>query len=306
MKYVVLIGAANIDIQGFPYDTLLEKDSNPGSIKVCPGGVSRNIAENLSRMDIPVELITAIGGDANGQYIVQSCRECGIGLDHTLIAQEAHSSTYLAIMDVKGDMALALSDMRISDRITVEYIKKHDTLLKEAALIEVDPCLSEEVIQYILAHYSYIPLYIDPVSIGKSKKIKNHLEGIHTLKLNRKEAGLLCDFEIESEKDLIKASAYLMDRGVGRVFITLGSNGVYYTDGVQSGSVVPSPAAVSSATGAGDAFMAGVIFGTLKEYPLRKIAVFATGASVLALMSENTVNSTLSIQKIKKIVKEIQ
>ena len=43
--YVVLIGAANIDIQGFPFSKLIQRDSNPGFINICPGGVSRNIAE---------------------------------------------------------------------------------------------------------------------------------------------------------------------------------------------------------------------------------------------------------------------
>ncbi len=304
--YVVLIGAANIDIQGFPFSKLIQRDSNPGVIRVCPGGVSRNIAENLSRMGVSVELVTAIGGGVNGRYLTDSCRECGIGIEHSLVFPEEESSTYLAIMNVDGDMELALSDMRISDRITVEYIKSIDTLLRGAALIEIDPCLSGEVIQYILMHYSSIPLYIDPVSIGKSKKIKDRLGGIHTLKLNEREAGFLCGYDVNSKETLLRAAEDLLDKGVFRVFITRGAGGVYYSDGTRSGTVLPPDAEVSSATGAGDAFMAGVIFSALHGYSLKESAVFATGASVYALMSEDTVNRTISVRKIENIVKEIQ
>ncbi len=306
MQYVVLIGAANIDILGFPYGKLLQRDSNPGIIRICPGGVSRNIAENLSRMGIPVELVTAVGGGSNGQYIIQSCRDCGIGTAHSLVLSEEESSTYLAIMDEDGDMALALSDMRISDRITVDYIETHRTLLEKAALIGIDPCLSENVIQHILARYSHIPLYIDPVSIGKSKKIKNRLQGIHTLKLNKKEAGFLGDCEVDSERDLVDVAAALIKGGVKRVFITLGSDGIYYSNGTSSGMVVPPAVTVVNATGAGDAFMAGVIFGALQGFSLRETALFATGASVCALMSEDTVNRDISADKINNIIKEIQ
>ena len=96
MQKVTLIGAANIDIQGFPFKKLIPGDSNPGKIRLCPGGVSRNIAENLSRIGVVTELITAVGGGANGQYILQSCMESGIGINHALILPEMESSTYHA------------------------------------------------------------------------------------------------------------------------------------------------------------------------------------------------------------------
>ncbi len=304
--YVVLLGAANIDIQGFPYDTLVQADSNPGVIRVCPGGVSRNIAENLARMGVSVELVTAIGGGVNGRYLLDSCRECGIGTGYSLVLPEKESSTYLAIMDRGGDMALALSDMRISDSITVKHIERIDTLLRKAALIELDPCLSEGVITYILTHYRDVPLYVDPVSLGKAKKIKNQLQGIHTLKLNEREAGFLSDCAVHSDRDLETVSGALLKHGIKRVFITRGRRGVYYRDGESRGTVVPPEVEVSSATGAGDAFMAGVIFGTLHELTVRDTAVFATGASICALTSEDTVDSRVSVSKIETITKEMQ
>ncbi len=304
LQYVTLIGAANVDIQGFPFEKLISGDSNPGKVRICPGGVSRNIAENLSRMGVETELITAIGGGANGQYLIQSCRENGISIGHSLIIPEKDSSTYLAIMDVDGDMALALSDMSISDEISREFIKRNRNILEDSSIIELDSCLSEKVIEYILSEYSNVPIYIDPVSIGKAKKIKNNLKGIHTLKLNRIEAGFLSNSEIESEEDLKAAASYFLYRGVKRVFITLGKDGVYYYDGNTSGNIVPPPVKIKNATGAGDAFMAGVIFGSLQNYSMDKIAEYATGVSILALDAADTVNSEITVEKVKEIIKE--
>ena len=122
-KYVTLIGAANVDIHGFSKDILINRDSNPGRIKVCPGGVSRNIAENLTRLGIRTELITAVGGDPNGALILDSCKSLGIGTEHTLIAPDAVSSVYMAIMDSSKDMALAISDMTISGKISIDFLE---------------------------------------------------------------------------------------------------------------------------------------------------------------------------------------
>ena len=81
-------------------------------------------------------------------------------------------------------MALALSDMSIYDEITVEYIRVKRSVIEESSIIEIDPCLSESVIEFIINEFPDIPVYIDPVSIGKARKLKNRIDRIHTLKLN--------------------------------------------------------------------------------------------------------------------------
>ena len=45
---VTCVGGANIDVQGFSNAPVNMRDSNPGVIRLCPGGVGRNIAENLA------------------------------------------------------------------------------------------------------------------------------------------------------------------------------------------------------------------------------------------------------------------
>lgn len=304
MQKVTLIGAANIDIQGFPFDKLIYRDSNPGRVRQCPGGVSRNIAENLSRMGVETELVSAVGKGVNGRFILDSCRESGIGCSNVLIVPDMESSSYMAIMDNDGDMALALSDMSISERITVEYLESIRDVIESSAVIEVDPCLSGDVVAYVLEEYSGIPVFIDPVSIGKAKKIKNLLGKIDTLKLNRLEAEYLSGSKIATDKDLLKVSSYFLNTGVHNLFITLGKNGVYYTNGEQNGTVVPPVTEIQNATGAGDAFMAGVIYGSLTGYGLERTAALATAVSIAALSSRDTVNSDITIEMIERIIKE--
>ena len=304
MQKVTLIGAANIDIQGFPYSKLIYKDSNPGEIKVCPGGVSRNIAENLSLLGAVTELISAVGKGVNGDYILDSCRKSGIGCSNVLVVPDMESSTYMAIMDREGDMALALSDMRISDRITVDYLESRREVIKGSSVIEVDPCLSEEVIRYVLDKFADIPVFIDPVSIGKAEKIKNLTGKIHTLKLNRLEAEYLSDLKIKDDEGLRRAACRFLEAGVRNLFITLGAEGVYYSTGEMSGRVNPPKTEIESATGAGDAFMAGVIFGALEGYEVERTARFATAAAIAALSSRETVNPDISVDMIEKIIKE--
>ena len=57
----LIIGGANIDITGralTPPEIIA--DSHPGTITSHHGGVARNIAENLARLDCQIRLISAL------------------------------------------------------------------------------------------------------------------------------------------------------------------------------------------------------------------------------------------------------
>lgn len=61
--YVVIIGSANIDVAGYSHESLNYADSNPGKIKFTPGGVGRNIAQNLALLGNKAWLLSAVGSD---------------------------------------------------------------------------------------------------------------------------------------------------------------------------------------------------------------------------------------------------
>jgi pseudouridine kinase len=67
-EYVVAIGGSNIDIIGQPYEKLLFKNSNKSKINLSSGGVIRNIAENLSKLNSNCHLITVFGDDDFGSF----------------------------------------------------------------------------------------------------------------------------------------------------------------------------------------------------------------------------------------------
>ena len=54
--YVVVVGGANMDLKARSAATLVTGTSNPGSTRMSPGGVGRNVAENLARLGTAVHL----------------------------------------------------------------------------------------------------------------------------------------------------------------------------------------------------------------------------------------------------------
>ena len=121
-SYAVVVGGVNVDIGGRSSASLIAADSNPGTVKISLGGVGRNIAHNLSLLGTDVRMLTAFGDDLHGQRIAASCAELGIDASHARRVTGGTTSTYLYLTDEQGEMALAISDMGICDRITPAYL----------------------------------------------------------------------------------------------------------------------------------------------------------------------------------------
>ena len=297
---VVAIGAANVDIHGFTEKPLLRRDSNPGRIETCLGGVSRNVSENLVKMGVKTTLITAIGDDPFGRQIREHSTQTGIDLSHCLIVPEVQSSTYMAIMDDTGDMALALSDMRILDKLKVSHLQARASLLRKAPAIVADAGLTTEVMQWLVNTFPDQKIILDPVSTGKCRRMKSITGQFYCLKMNQLEAEFLADTVIRNDHDLTLAADRFMAMGVRKIYITLGAEGVYYRHEGMSGRVEAPRLKSVNATGAGDAFTAAVVYGELLDWEMEKTARFAVGAAAVALMSRHTVSEEMSLDVIQR------
>ncbi len=232
--FAVVIGGANMDILGRPASKLRVGDSNPGSVSCSPGGVGRNIAENLARLGSDTRLVTAVGKDAYGEMITAQCRQAGVDMGNSLQFEDAVTSTYLSVLDGDADMHVAINDMAILERLGPEVLKGLEDMLRRAELLVLDTNLSEAALSYLLSNFPQVPVFIDTVSCVKAMKIKPYLNAIHTLKPNLKEAEHLSGIEMRSKEDLSTIANWFHDQGVKRIFLSMGSEGVFVSDGGES------------------------------------------------------------------------
>lgn len=302
-QYVSIIGACNIDVAGIPFTKLIEKDSNPGKVSFSMGGVSRNIAENLRRLDVKVELLTVFAGDVHGELLKKSCMDLGIRICNSLNIPNETTATYVYIADSDKDMRLAISDMEIYKNISPSFLESKKEVLEQSKAIVIDTCLELETIEYLLSNIN-VPIFVDLVSIARGMKVKNIIGKFHTIKPNRYEAEMLSDIKINSEKDLMAASDYFIEKGVSQVFISLGADGVYYNNGNEKGLFPPYKSEVVNTTGAGDSFMAGIVYGFLNDYNIIDSAKIASAAASICVSSIETISKTLSLEKIERIVND--
>ena len=298
-SYAVVIGGVNMDIGGRSFNPLIAKDSNPGKVTTSLGGVGRNIAHNMSLLGVDVRMLTAYGDDVYGQQIDASCKELGIDVSCALQIPGGRTPTYIFLNDDDGDMALALSDMTICEKITPAYLSNNLTMINNAKLVVVDTNIPQESIEF-LAECCTAPIFVDPVSTVKADKVRSILGKIHTFKPNRMEAELLTGIPITDEDSLRSAARALLDTGMRRVFISCGTDGVLAADQERMVKVPCFKATMRNATGAGDSFMAALAWAYLEGTDLEETARAAAAVAAMAIESEETINPAICAEAVRE------
>lgn len=302
MTQVSVIGGITADIEGNPYQQLIYGDSNPGRISMSYGGVGRNITENLARMGASVNLISVAGDDFPGRGAVRELADLGVNVDHVRLLPSENTAAYMSILNIFGDMELALCNMDVLERISAEFIDSSYEHLKGSAIVGIDTDLTEETLEYATRKLSDIPLFLDPVSATKAERAKKIIGRFHTIKPNRIEAEVISGMSILNEEELEEAGAWFLRQGVKRVFITLGPGGVFYRDEKESGLIRPEPAQIVSATGAGDAFSAAIIYSMQHNFDIRKTAQAGMAAAAITMGTKSAVSSRITEDAVLKEV----
>ncbi len=269
--FVAVIGGANVDIHGESDAPLRLNDSNPGTVRITAGGVGRNVAENLARLGVDCRLVSAVGDDEHGRFLLRATKDAGVDVDLVHVSNTAPTSTYLSVIDAGGEMKVAISDMRIVEQLTPDRLRSHASMLGASSSIVIDTNLPAETLAWITGEFADKPIFVDTVSTAKAVRIREHLGAVHTLKANAIEAAALTDRETRTIPQLERAAEQLHAAGVTRVFLTRGSEGVFFSAGDEKG-VMTSGAketTVRNTTGAGDAFLAGLVCAQLDDRDVR-------------------------------------
>ena len=302
--YVVVIGGANMDIRGIPKGQLKMKDSNPGFVQSSPGGVGRNISENLARLKNRVYMMCMLGDDQWGRSIIEEGQKVGLSYEKSYILPGRQTPVYLEILDEKKDMLTAINDMALVDELDPDRVMNHRSFIENASYLVLDTNLPEETLQYLLKNIpqKYI---VDGVSSIKVEKIRDKLSHIHLLKVNEYEAAVLAGRDLNEAKDYLEAGKILLDQGLEYLVITCGKEGAWGFHKGESLHLKGKDLVVKNATGAGDAFTAALAHALGEEKSLKESLYFAMGASRLALKSEKTNADELTVEKIEKEMKEV-
>jgi len=297
--HALIIGAANLDIKGRPASAVTQGTSTPGIISASHGGVARNIAENLARLEVDTVLLTSVGDDDSGERILGHAAALGIDISEALSVNDQRSGAYMALVNEHGALDFAIDDMSVLAALTPDYFTFRRSLFEDARLVVMDANLSPAAMSAVvrLCAQAKVPLCADPTSILLAPRLIPYLSSLHLIVPNHYEAEALLNTTIQlSDREAAQAAAAnMVAQGLQMAVITLGEFGVVYANAETAGHIPAVPGQIVDPTGAGDAMTAAIIFGILEGIPLDECVQLGVNAATLTMRSRDTVRPDLSI-----------
>jgi len=290
---IVVIGAAFVDIKGFPKDNYIPDGRNVGRVEYIHGGVARNVVEDIANVELRPTYVGIVDDSPMGDAVLKKLINHKVNTDYVLTIPDG-MGTWLAVFDNNGDVAGSISKRPNMLPIVDLLEEKGDEIFSkaESAVLEVD--LDKEIVKKVLElakkHGTKLFALVSNMSIAAERR--DFLKHFDCFICNRQEAGMFffADFEHHTREELADLlSEKVQSAELPAMVVTLGADGaVYATLSGEKGVCPAKRVKVKDTTGAGDAFCAGVSIGlTYGKTMAEAIEIGSTLAASVISSSEN-------------------
>lgn len=81
---IVVLGAVFVDIKGYPTSTYIPGGRNVGRVEQVPGGVSRNVVEDIANVELRPTFVSLVDDTGLGADVVRQLKNHKVNTDYVL------------------------------------------------------------------------------------------------------------------------------------------------------------------------------------------------------------------------------
>ena len=290
---IVVVGAAFVDIKGFPLDTYIPDGRNVGRIEYIHGGVARNVVEDIANVELRPTYIGIVDDTPLGTAVVDKLKNHKVNTDYVLVRPDG-MGTWLAVFDNNGDVAGSISK-RPDMMPLIELLEaKGDEIFKNADSVvievDIDRPIVKKVIELGKKHNKKLFALVSNMNLAAERR--DFIKEFDCFICNRQDAGIFFSDDytgIDNEAIVDVIADKVMRAKIPAMVVTLGDKGaVYATCSGERGICPARKVNVKDTTGAGDAFCAGVSMGlTYGKTMAESIEIGSYLAASVITSSEN-------------------
>ena len=253
------------------------------SVQLATGGCALSTATALARLGVRTALCGCVGRDLLGRVLLTEAASRGLDTKSVRVCDEQTSASL--VLDRSDGERTFLHNPGASGALTSNDV--------ERALARARPRLLHVGGALVMPGLDGKPL-ADALGAARQRGVTTSLDPVHdaTGRWDRLHVALpnldvICPNLTEARgitrRDTAPdCAAWLRARGVGKVVIKLGRDGAYALDDATADHVPPFEVQAKDETGAGDAFAAGLIYGLLRDWPLRRAVCLGNAIGALS------------------------
>jgi pseudouridine kinase len=317
MPSLLAIGSAALDIKARLSRAPLPTTDVPGQITLRPGGVARNIAENLARLGVSIVFAGIMGDDPQARLLFDLSRAAGLrvqpltrsvpapnDLIRLKLPADLPTATLNVVLGTDGRQIAGAFSGDILDALQPSDLDQLQDLMADAPAIICDGGLPADV---LLRLRELLPdevfFYCNPGSVALAPRLIPLLDRLDLITCNHLEAQTLTQTKVDSPAKLISSALILVKQGVRRAVVTFGARGLAYADEARSLYQPARPTRLADATGAGDALAAAMLEALLRDESIGACLQRGLAAAAITCESEDTVAPTMTIAALEQRIR---
>lgn len=287
-KPILVIGSVNLDLVASVLRIPVPGETVTGyGFHKFLGGKGANQAVAVARLGYPVKLVANVGDDDIGKQLRKGLKDAGVGTEAVRVAKQNSSGIALIAAEPAGQNIIIVIP-GANGRLLPRDVTKYESKLAGAGMIltQLETPLETLIHVAALAQRHKVPLMLDP---APARELPPELLGKVTwLTPNESEACFLCGQPPGTiNADNVKTYAEeLLRRGPENVVIKMGAQGAFLgtNHGEQLRILVPAfRVQAVDATGAGDAFNAGLAVALMQQRQAADATRFAGAVAALSV-----------------------
>lgn len=278
---IVVVGGINSDfvVKG-------ERLPGPGETVVCdeyfqgPGGKGANQAVAAARLGARVALIGCVGDDDRGSAMIESLKKEGVETRFVSRAKKTPTGAALIIVDKSGEKTIGAS-MGANGKLSPIHIRRAAGALQNCKVLLMQFEAPDRALLAAarIAKKAGARIVLDP---APPRKVPSELFPLlDVIRPNSAEAEFLTNIPVSDLASARKAARKLMSRGAGAAALQAGSGSDLLV--WPGGETVLPHFKVKSidATGAGDAFAAGLSVALAEGLPFSEAGRWGSATAAL-------------------------
>ena len=280
---IYILGSSNTDMViksdrlPAPGETLLG-----GTFLMNAGGKGANQAVAAARLGGVVTLVTRVGNDLFGKQSIEQFEKENINTKFVSVDDNAPSGVALINVDVKGENCIVVApgaNGQISPQTLESFFKE----LKSPSMVLVQLEIPIATVEYIIEECSKrnVSVILNPAPANSIRE--SSLKKLFAITPNETETQLLTGIQIHDSKSTMQAASVLHQNGVQKVIITLGKQGAYWSDGINSAFLKSPVVTAVDTTAAGDCFNGALIVALAEGKSLEAAVTFACHAASISV-----------------------
>lgn len=290
---IVVIGAAFVDIKGFPLDNYIPTGRNAGRVEYIHGGVARNVVEDIANLELRPTYLGIVDDTPMGADVVKKLKNHKVNCDYVLTMPDG-MGTWLVVFNNDGDVAGSVSKRPNLYPLLEVLETKGDEIFQNASSVVIEVDIDKEIVKKTieLAQKYDKKIYGLVSNMSIAVKRRDFLKDLDCFICNELESGQLFmeDYSEKTPEEMCEIlPAKIANAGISSMIVTMGGDGAVYVDRDGTSGICPAKkVVVQDTTGAGDAFCAGVVSGLTygKTFP-EAIEIGSTLAASVITSSEN-------------------